>query len=176
MNTVIDVRPDAIEAAPDQPHVVSVDHVSVAYTSDAAFQALSDVSLKVARGEFISLTGPSGCGKTTLLRLIPDLARGDADRAVDAAISSIAMKHAAQPQALAGLASVLAGIAALAVLGGVPGAALLLAVVCAVGGFFALARLAEADGRAAVALTGRDLGSWLVRARGLWSRKASTFC
>ena len=32
--------------------------------------ALSDVSFRVARGEFIVLTGPSGAGKTTLLRLL----------------------------------------------------------------------------------------------------------
>ena len=36
-------------------------------------QALSDIDLKVGRGEFVSLIGPSGCGKTTLLRVIADL-------------------------------------------------------------------------------------------------------
>jgi NitT/TauT family transport system ATP-binding protein len=42
-------------------------------TADGAVQALSDVSLKVARGDFVSFIGPSGCGKTTLLRAVADL-------------------------------------------------------------------------------------------------------
>jgi NitT/TauT family transport system ATP-binding protein len=42
-------------------------------TGDGPVQALSDVNLKIARGEFVSFIGPSGCGKTTLLRAIADL-------------------------------------------------------------------------------------------------------
>jgi NitT/TauT family transport system ATP-binding protein len=35
--------------------------------------ALVDVDLDVAEGEFVSLIGPSGCGKSTLLRIVADL-------------------------------------------------------------------------------------------------------
>ncbi len=35
--------------------------------------ALSDISLEVAREEFVSIVGPSGCGKTTLLRILAGL-------------------------------------------------------------------------------------------------------
>jgi NitT/TauT family transport system ATP-binding protein len=42
-------------------------------TADGPVQALSDINLRVARGEFISFIGPSGCGKTTLLRAVADL-------------------------------------------------------------------------------------------------------
>jgi NitT/TauT family transport system ATP-binding protein len=42
--------------------------------------ALTDVTLDIAPGEFVSLIGPSGCGKTTLLRLIGDLMQPTAGR------------------------------------------------------------------------------------------------
>jgi NitT/TauT family transport system ATP-binding protein len=35
--------------------------------------ALTDINLSIASGEFVSLIGPSGCGKSTLLRLIANL-------------------------------------------------------------------------------------------------------
>ena len=36
-------------------------------------QALEEVNLDIATGEFISIVGPSGCGKSTLLRIIASL-------------------------------------------------------------------------------------------------------
>ena len=37
------------------------------------FTALSDISVAIKQGEFVSILGPSGCGKTTLLRVIAGL-------------------------------------------------------------------------------------------------------
>lgn len=43
------------------------------FTKNSATTALSDISLDVQEGEFISFLGPSGCGKTTLLSIIAGL-------------------------------------------------------------------------------------------------------
>src|SRR5271154_2716953 len=61
--------------APPRPHAaIEISGLSLRFdTADGPVQALSDVSLKVARGEFVSFIGPSGCGKTTLLRAVADL-------------------------------------------------------------------------------------------------------
>jgi NitT/TauT family transport system ATP-binding protein len=42
-------------------------------TADGPVEALKEVSLDIARGEFVSFIGPSGCGKTTFLRCIAAL-------------------------------------------------------------------------------------------------------
>jgi len=56
--------------------VVDIDKLSLTFrTADGPVHALSEVDLKVAHGDFVSLIGPSGCGKTTLLRTIADLER-----------------------------------------------------------------------------------------------------
>jgi NitT/TauT family transport system permease protein len=63
------------------------------------------------------------------------------------------MTGVVRQQAVAGILAALAGIAALFLLGNAATVALGLATVSAVGGFYALAGLAEDDGRAAVVLT-----------------------
>jgi nitrate/nitrite transport system ATP-binding protein len=42
-------------------------------TKKGRFQALSDINLSIAKGEFVSLIGHSGCGKSTVLNLIAGL-------------------------------------------------------------------------------------------------------
>jgi NitT/TauT family transport system ATP-binding protein len=57
-----------------RPVAVDVRDVSLTFqTADGKVEALSQVTLQIAEGDFVSFIGPSGCGKTTLLRLIADL-------------------------------------------------------------------------------------------------------
>lgn len=58
--------------------VVDVRRVVRTFDGEAApVRALRDASLRVATGEFVTVTGPSGCGKSTLLGLIAGLDRPD---------------------------------------------------------------------------------------------------
>lgn len=42
----------------------------VFYTEEVETHALSDITLTINKGEYISISGPSGCGKSTLLSLL----------------------------------------------------------------------------------------------------------
>ncbi len=63
------------------PPVIEIERLNLVFDAgDAPVNALADVDLTVAKGEFVSLIGPSGCGKTTLLRVIADLERASSGR------------------------------------------------------------------------------------------------
>ena len=85
-HTTTGTEPTGAQAAASAPHApgttpsrdtaIAVDAVNVQKIFPSAggeVHALSDVSLRVAPGEFVSLIGPSGCGKSTFMRLIADL-------------------------------------------------------------------------------------------------------
>ncbi len=53
------------------PTVLEADRVEKTYPNGT--HALSDTSVQIRRGEFVSLLGPSGCGKSTLLKMFAGL-------------------------------------------------------------------------------------------------------
>lgn len=70
-------EPPVAQAAPK----LVIEGVSKRFTpSRAVVQALDQVSLAVAEGEFVCLIGPSGCGKSTLLDIVAGLTKPDEGR------------------------------------------------------------------------------------------------
>ncbi len=68
------LKPDGGGKAPAPEPTIEISGLSLSFdTADGPVHALSNVDLRIARGEFVSFIGPSGCGKTTLLRAIADL-------------------------------------------------------------------------------------------------------
>jgi nitrate/nitrite transport system ATP-binding protein len=56
------------------PRYVYLENVGMRFTTKkGVFEALRDVNLNIAQGEFISIIGHSGCGKSTVLNLIAGL-------------------------------------------------------------------------------------------------------
>jgi NitT/TauT family transport system ATP-binding protein len=68
------LKPNDGGTTPVADAAIEINGLSLRFdTADGPVQALSDINLRVARGEFVSFIGPSGCGKTTLLRAVADL-------------------------------------------------------------------------------------------------------
>lgn len=70
-DTQITEHPQILKEPSSQKSVVLMRNVSKRFSNGTL--ALSDMSLDVKKGEFISLLGPSGCGKSTALRIIAGL-------------------------------------------------------------------------------------------------------
>ena len=67
--------PDMTHLTPDGPVAISLDRATKRFPTKAGgtFTALHDVTLDVARGEFVAVVGPTGCGKSTTLGLVSGL-------------------------------------------------------------------------------------------------------
>lgn len=51
--------------------LIKLDNIEkVFYTEDVETHALSNITLTINKGEYVSISGPSGCGKSTLLSLL----------------------------------------------------------------------------------------------------------
>ena len=50
-----------------KPSIILLDKINISFKNE---QILSNFSLSIKEGEFVTLLGPSGCGKTTTLRII----------------------------------------------------------------------------------------------------------
>jgi NitT/TauT family transport system ATP-binding protein len=69
---VLPSRPEAETGSAAAPAMIDIDHVSHTFQTAGRQNhlALSDISLRIGDGAFVSILGPSGCGKSTLLYIV----------------------------------------------------------------------------------------------------------
>ena len=67
-----ELRPEPIAALKPASAIIEIDGVSQVFQTSTRQNhlALSDISLSVTDGAFVSILGPSGCGKSTLLYIV----------------------------------------------------------------------------------------------------------
>ncbi len=77
--------------------VIAIEKLGLTFqTADGPVFALSDVTLGIEEGEFVSFIGPSGCGKTTLLRVVADLEQPSAGAVLVNGLTPRAAREARQ--------------------------------------------------------------------------------
>jgi len=69
---VLPLRPEVETGLRPAPAMIEIDHVSHIFQTSGrqSHLALSDISLRIEDGAFVSILGPSGCGKSTLLYIV----------------------------------------------------------------------------------------------------------
>src|SRR5690606_23923574 len=64
-------RRETAMVSDDQPPVIELEDLcKIFYTDEVETHALSEITLSIQRGEYVSVAGPSGCGKSTLLSIL----------------------------------------------------------------------------------------------------------
>lgn len=60
----------ALENSKQKPIITLKNIAKTYHSSNIEIKALSDISLDIMKGDYLSISGPSGCGKSTLLSLL----------------------------------------------------------------------------------------------------------
>src|ERR1044072_1762746 len=69
---MLPLRPEVETGSRSAPAMIDIDRVSHTFQTSGrqSHLALSDISLRIEDGAFVSILGPSGCGKSTLLYIV----------------------------------------------------------------------------------------------------------